>query len=120
MVQKLEIHSVHANVDEKLRAYISKKIGRLDRYTSRHNRESLHVEVHLKEGNGKDKNRFICEVTMHMPHQNIVIKEHAVNFYAAVDIIEAKLKQQLQKYKDLHGSGKSRRHIFARFRRKNA
>jgi len=37
--------------------------------------------------------------------------------YAAVDIAEAKLKQQLQKYKDLHGSGRSKRQLFARFSR---
>jgi ribosome-associated translation inhibitor RaiA len=59
-------------------------------------------------------------VTLHLPHQNIVIKESALNMYAAVDIVEAKLKQQLQKYKDTHYNGKGRRHLFARFMRQNA
>jgi ribosome-associated translation inhibitor RaiA len=40
--------------------------------------------------------------------------------YAAIDIVEAKLRQQLQKYKDLHTSGKNRRHLFGRFRRQTA
>ena len=38
--------------------------------------------------------------------------------YAAVDIVEAKLKQQLQKYKDRHGNGKTHRRLFARLHRK--
>jgi ribosome-associated translation inhibitor RaiA len=38
--------------------------------------------------------------------------------YAAVDIVEAKLKQQLKKYKDLHMSGKLHRRLMARFTRK--
>jgi ribosome-associated translation inhibitor RaiA len=57
-------------------------------------------------------------VTLHLPHQSIIIKERALNMFAAVDIAEVKLKQQLQKYKDLHGSGKFHRHLFGRFNRR--
>lgn len=118
MLQKFEIQGVHSVVDNKLRAYATKKIGGLDHYISRHSRESAHAEVHLKELNAKTGDRCRCEVTLYLPHQTIIIKESALNMYAAVDIVEAKLKQQLQKYKDLHG--KTRRHIFARFRRRIA
>jgi ribosome-associated translation inhibitor RaiA len=38
--------------------------------------------------------------------------------YAAVDIVEAKLKIQIKKYKDKHGNGKLHRHLVARFRRR--
>ena len=96
-----------------------KKIGGLDRYISKHNRESAHAEVHLKETQSKAKDRFRCEVTMRLPKKTIVVKENALNLYAAVDIVEAKLKQQLQKYKDLHGGGKKYRHLFGRLKRKN-
>lgn len=120
MLQKFEIQGVHTTVDDKLRAYVTKKIGGLDRYISRHNRLSAHGEVHLKEGKTKNHNHRTCEVTLHLPHQVIVIKESALNMYAAVDIVEAKLKVQLQKYKDLHGNGKTHRHMFARFQRKHA
>ncbi len=120
MLQKFEIQGVHTTVDDKLRAYVTKKIGGLDRYISRHNRVSAHGEVHLKEGKAKNHHHRTCEVTLHLPHQVIVIKESALNMYAAVDIVEAKLKVQLQKYKDLHSNGKTKRHLFARFQRKNA
>ena len=120
MFQKFEIHAVHSTVDDQIKDYVTKKIGGLDRYVSRHSRASAHADVHLKEGKTKNHNRFICEVTLHLPHQTIVIKENALNMFAAVDIAEAKLKQQLQKYKDTHGSGKLHRHLFARFKRKSA
>lgn len=120
MLQKFEIQGVHTTVDDKLRAYVTKKIGGLDRYISRHNRVSAHGEVHLKEGKAKNHHHRTCEVTLHLPHQVIVIKESALNMYAAVDIVEAKLKVQLQKYKDLHSNGKNKRHLFGRFQRKNA
>lgn len=119
MFKKFEIQGVHAMVNDKLRAYVTKKIGGLDRYVSRHSRESAHAEVHLKETTAKGGDRCRCEVTLYLPHQTIIVKESALNMYAAVDIVEAKLKQQLQKYKDLHGSGKTHRHLMARFRRRH-
>lgn len=118
MLKRFEIQGVHTVIDDKLRAHVNRKIGGLDRYIAPHNRESAHMEVHLKETGKKGNVQSRCEVTLHLPHQNIIVKESAVNLYAAVDIVEAKLKQQLQKYKDKHGSGKSHRHLFARFRRR--
>ncbi len=120
MLKKFEVQGVHVEVDERLKAHVNKKIGGLDRYIARHNRDSAHMEVHLKETKKKGNDHCRCEVTLHLPHQTIIIKESAVNMYAAVDIVEAKLKQQLQKYKDLHGNGKTQRHLIGRFRRKNS
>lgn len=120
MLKRFEIQGVHTVVDDKLRAHVNKKIGSLDRYIARQNRDSAHMEVHLKETGRKGSEQSRCEVSLHLPHQNIIVKESAVNLYAAVDIVEAKLKQQLQKYKDLHGNGKTHRRLFARFQRKNA
>ncbi|HXE09883.1 MAG TPA: ribosome-associated translation inhibitor RaiA [Verrucomicrobiae bacterium] len=119
MLQRFEIQGVHTVIDERLRNHINKKIGGLDRYIARQNRDSAHMEVHLKETGKKGNEQCRCEVTLHLPHETLVVKESALNMYAAVDIAEAKLKHQLQKYKDKHGSGKSRRHLFARFRRRS-
>lgn len=121
MIKKFEIQGVHTLVDDKLRAYVTRKIGGLDRYISRHNRASAHAEVHLKETTkAKTNDHCRCEVMLYLPQQTIIVKESALNMYAAVDIVETKLKQQLQKYKQLHGDGKTRRHLFARFRRRGA
>jgi ribosomal subunit interface protein len=121
MLQKLEIRGVHTVVNDSLKKYVTKKIGGLDKYLSKHARQSAHAEVHLKEmPKHKDNNHCICEVTLHLPQQTIVIKEKALNMYAAVDIVEAKLKQQMQKYKDMHQSGKMHRRLFARLRRSEA
>lgn len=120
MFQKFEIQGVHATINDKLKAYVVKKIGGLDRYVSRHSRESAHAEVHLKVTTVKGGDRCRCEVTLYLPQQTIIVKESALNMYAAVDIAETKLKQQLQKYKDRHGSGKMHRHLMARFRRRQS
>lgn len=118
MFKKFEIRGVHATVNPKLRAYATRKIGGLDKYLSRHSRESAHADVHLKETKKKGSDHCRCEVTLHLPHQTIVVKENALNMYAAIDIAEAKLKQQLKKYKDTHSSNRLRRHITNRLSRR--
>lgn len=120
MLQKLEIHGVHKHNDQNLRKYIIKKIGKIDRYISRHSRDSARAEIRLSESKTKDDNHCTVQVTLHLPQQKIIIKESALNMFAAIDIVEVKLKQRLKKYKDLHTSGKTRRHLFGRFRRQTA
>lgn len=120
MLQRFEISGVHITLDDNLKKYVTRKIGSLDRYMSRHHRESARAEVHLKESKVKDNNHCTCAVTVHLPQQTIQVSESALNMFAAVDIVEAKLKQQLKKYKDLHGNGKTRRHLFARFNRRQS
>jgi len=120
MITKFEIRGVHYEIDDNLRKYITKKIGGMDRYLSRHDRASAHAEVMLKESKNKNKVNCTCEVTLYIPRETINLSESALNMFAAVDIVEAKLKQQLKKHKDLHENGKRHRHIFGRLRRRLA
>lgn len=117
MLQKFELKGVHTTIDENLRKYVTKKIGRLDKYLPRAHRDSVHAIVELKEAKSKDKNRYTCSVTLHMPHEDINVAESTINMYAAVDIVEARLKQLIRKYKERHTGGKLSRHLNARFRR---
>ena len=120
MLQKFEIQGVPKHVDDNLRKYINRKIGGLDKYIAKHNRPSAHAEVHVKETKLNNNDHCNVSVTLRLPHQTIVVREKALNMYAAIDIVEAKLKQRLQKYKEQNGSGKNKRQLFARFRRQNA
>ncbi|HSX46557.1 MAG TPA: HPF/RaiA family ribosome-associated protein, partial [Patescibacteria group bacterium] len=86
------------------------------RYVSRHARESLHVEVILKEEMLKTKKNCICEVIVHLPKDTITTKESTINMFAAVDIVEAKLKNQLKKYKAMHGNPRFHHRLIKRLR----
>ncbi len=115
MITRITVSGVHYEVGEDLKKYVLKKIGRLDRFVPRHARESLHVEVTLTERTTKnDKNE--CEIIMHLPEQQLTAKEATVNMFAAVDIVETKIKSQLKKYKDTHGGKRSdHRGVLRRF-----
>lgn len=117
MIKNIEITGLHMKVDDDLRKYVLKKIGLLDKYCSRRVKPNLRAEVVLKEGKAKDKNHCTCEVLLHLPNDRITISETTINLYAAIDIVEAKLKTKLKKYKETHDDPKFYRHLFRR--RKN-
>lgn len=121
MIQRLEITGVHLDADQKLKSYVARKIGGLDRYVSRHTRESLHAEVKLKELKTKNKDQQqMCEVILHLPQETFALKEQAQTIYAAVDLAEQKLKLHLKKYKDLHTNPRLRSRLLARLKNRTA
>jgi ribosomal subunit interface protein len=118
---RTEISGVHAPVDDKLKRYIRHKIGGLDRYVPRRARRSSHVEIRLKEVATKGdstRNHCTCDVVLHVPHDVIAVSETTVNMYAAVDIVEEKLKHRLRKYKETHSPAKLRQRVINRMRRR--
>ena len=118
MIQKLEINGVHLKIDEDLRKYVTKKIGHLDRYIPRHARESAHAEVFLKEEKKSKGNKHnTCEVILRLPKDTLTTKESTMNIYAAIDIVEAKLKNQLKKYKETHTNLRLHRRMLQRLKR---
>jgi ribosomal subunit interface protein len=118
MIQRIEVTGLHTEVTEEIYKYVLKKIGRLDQYMSRHARQSVHVEVKLKDSTVKKRQQSTCEVIMHLPHGTITTKETTLNAYAAIDIVEAKLKNQLKKYKDKHDI-RFHRKVVNKFRRQS-
>ncbi len=117
MIQKLEVNGVHTVLTDDLKKYITKKIGRLDRYMPRHARESAHAEIFVKEIMIKAKKECICEVVLKLPGNTLMTKESTINMFAAVDIVEAKLKNQLRKYKDSHNAHRIHRRVLLRLKR---
>ncbi len=102
MIEHIEISGIHMSLDDDLHKYVTKKIGRLDQYMSRHARESAHVNVKLKASKIKTRKQATCEVIIYLPKDVVTTKETTLNMFAAVDIVEQKLKNQLKKYKEIH------------------
>jgi ribosomal subunit interface protein len=114
MINKFNVDAVHTTIDPNLNKYLQKKIGQLDKYVPKHARQSIQIDVKLKEAKAKDKSNCTCEVIVQLPHEIIRISETTINLYAAIDIAEAKLKQSLTKYKDMHSSPKIYHRLFRR------
>lgn len=114
MIERIDINGIHTTVSEDLKKYVFKKIGRLDRFVPAHVRQGMHAEVKMKEGKGS--NQRTCAVTMHLPNDSITIEETTINFFAAVDIVETKLRGQLKKYKELHTNPRFHQRVIAKLK----
>jgi putative sigma-54 modulation protein len=120
MIEAVDITGVKYDLDETTKKYVTKKIGRLDRYLPRHARKSVSAEVKLKQINGDHGNKYEAEIVLHVPDKIITAKDSTVNMLAAVDIVEAKLVAQLHKYKETTIPHVGRRGMLSRFKRSYA
>ncbi|OYX42506.1 ribosomal subunit interface protein [Candidatus Saccharibacteria bacterium 32-49-12] len=117
MITSIDITGVKYTISPATRRYVTKKIGRLDRYLPRHARKSATADVKLKEVNRDNGNKYEAEVILTVPEKVITASDSTVNMLAAVDIVEAKLATQLTKYKALTMPHVGRRRLFNRFKR---
>ncbi len=104
MIERLEITGVHMDLQDDLKKYVTKKLGKLDRYIPRQSRGAAHAQVKLKDSHSKDKRQFTCEIILTLPHEKITVAESTLNIFAAVDIAEQTLKNRLRKYKETRAS----------------
>jgi len=122
MMTKMEIAGVNYKVNDDIKKYVEKKLGRMDRFVPKQARESAHMEVKLKEGNAKNKSRqYSCEVVIFLPQKAIRVEdEPTINMFAAVDIVETMLKNRLKKYKEKHSRARVSRRLVNKIRSKSS
>jgi ribosomal subunit interface protein len=100
---KCDITARNYEVDEKMKGYVFDKICGLEKYLPRHVRETTQVSVILEDDpSGREDNRYVCEAVVTVQGSTMVSREGTVNVYAAIDIVEAKLKAQILRYKERH------------------
>ena len=125
MIKNIAISGIKADVSSDLGKYIHKKIGKLDRRLGRSQREAVRADVKLKESVSKKAGkRCTCEVILHVPGARLTASETTANMFAAVDIVEKTLQNQLKKHKeknsqssDKHENSRARR-LLGKLRRK--
>lgn len=110
MIARIDKSGIKLELDDDVVKYIDRKIGRLDRYIPRSARPSVRAVVTIRETGNQDGNKYECEVILHLPGGSVTAKDSTMNKFAAVDIVEAKLRNQLHKYKTTHTPGARGRH----------
>lgn len=103
MIKHIAVAGIQTEVSKDLEKYINKKIGKLDRHLKKPMRESVRADVKLKESvSNKNGKKCTCEVILHVDGARLTATESTLNMFAAVDIVEAKLQNQLKKHKEKH------------------
>src|SRR5664279_165349 len=96
-----ELSGRNFEIDDKLHAYVDEKIGGLDKYLPRRLRAEASLAIILQDDpSGREDNRYVCDAVLTVLGTKMVSQEGTVNIYAAIDIVEAKLKSQLIKFKE--------------------
>jgi putative sigma-54 modulation protein len=94
---RLQVKAVHNQVSDSVKAHVEKRIGKLDRRLW----DGTLIEVTLgKESNPSIADDHWAEAIVYMKGPNLVAKEFAPAYEAAVDRLVDKLERQLDKYKD--------------------
>jgi len=95
----IEITGIRLEIDQKTHAYVNKKMAKLVDYIPRKAREVAFAAVRIEQVNQKDNNKYESEVVLTLPDKKLVAREAAPNVLASIDIVEAKLRGQIRKYK---------------------
>jgi ribosomal subunit interface protein len=119
---RVELTARNYDLDDKVRAYVEEKLGNLDKYLPRHVRGNTICAVILTDDpSGREDNRYVCEGVVSVDGgATLVSREGTINIFAAIDIVEAKLKAQMAKYKDKHTTEPRRLRMLSRWRGRGA
>jgi putative sigma-54 modulation protein len=117
MISQIKVSGIAYEVDDATRKYAIKRIGRLDSYIPRHARKSLSVEIKLEQVNHDHGNKYEAEVIFDIPGGLITAKDSTSNIFAAIDIVEAKIRAQLHDYKEANIAHIGKRRMMSRFKK---
>lgn len=117
MLKITDITAIKLEIDEQTKKYVAKRFGGLEKFLPRHARKSAHAEVKIKQIDKSHGNKYEVELLLHVPDKLLAAHDTGSNVLATVDVVEAKMLSQLQKYKTNSLPHMGRRGVMARFKR---
>ncbi|MBR3257103.1 ribosome-associated translation inhibitor RaiA [Candidatus Saccharibacteria bacterium] len=100
MINKIDVSGSNYKIEENLRKYATKKIGKLDRYLPRGHKKDVVAKVVVTEVKRDHGNKYEISVAMEIPGGKVLSsKDECSNLYAGIDIVEAKLAGQIRRFK---------------------
>jgi len=94
---RLQVKAHRGHVSDRVRAYAEKRLAKLDRRLY----EGTLVEVTLERLNNRSiREDHVAEGVVHAKGSNIVAREAAESYEAAIDRLVDKLERQIERYRD--------------------
>lgn len=99
MIEKIEVNGNDYKVEEPLKKYIEKRIGKLDKYLPHGYKKDVVCKVVVTMIGGKG-DKYDISVAMELTGGKVIAaKDECTNVFAGVDLVEAKLMGQIRRYK---------------------
>jgi len=100
MIDNIEVSGIKYKIEEQVRKYVVKRLGHLDKFLPKRNRKDVVMRVVIKQVNRPHGNKYEISVAVDVPGGKMMTaKDEAGNVFAGVDILEAKLRGQVRKFK---------------------
>lgn len=100
MIEKIEISGSNYKVSDSFQKYAIKRIGKLDRYLPRANKKDVVAKIVITEVDRTHGNKYEVSAAMEIHGGKVLTaRDECSNVFAGIDIIEAKLKGQIRRFK---------------------
>lgn len=100
MIDKIEISGSNYKISDSFRKYAEKRIGKLDRYLPRGSKKDVVAKIVITEVDRAHGNKYEVSAAMEIPGGKVITaRDECSNVFAGIDIIEAKLKGQVRRFK---------------------
>lgn len=100
MIEQIEITGNNYKVDDQLKKYATKRLGKLDRYLPKGSKKDVLVKVVVRGIDKANTNKYEVSAAMEIPGGKVIAaRDETTNVFAGIDIIEAKLMGQIRRYK---------------------
>ena len=118
MIEKIEINAKGYKIEEPLRKYVEKRLGKLDKYLPRGVKKGAACKVMVKEIGKNKGDKYEISATLDIKGGKVLTaKDECSNVFTGVDLLEAKLAGQIRRYKlenEPHNRRKSWQKLFIR------
>lgn len=100
MIDKIDLSGNNYKVSDSFYKYATKRIGKLDRYLPRANKKDVVAKIVVTEVDKPHNNKYTISVAMEIPGGKVITaKDDCSNVFAGIDILEARLKGQIRRFK---------------------
>ena len=100
MIEKVDISGNGYKVEDGLRKYTAKRLGKLDRYLPKGSKKDVVVKAVVSEIGKNRLDKYEISVAMEIPGGKVIAaKDECSNVFAGIDLVEAKLTGQIRRYK---------------------
>ena len=100
MIEKIDISGSNYKIEESLKKYAEKRLGKLDRYLPKASKKDVVTKIVVTEVERAHGEKYEISVAMDIPGGKVIAaKDECSNVFAGIDLLEAKLTGQIRRYK---------------------
>lgn len=100
MISNIDISGHNYKVSDSFKKYTTKRLGKLDRFLPRGHKKDIIMKIIVSEIGHPHGNKYEISAAMEIPGGKVITtKDECSNVFAGIDIIEAKLKGQVRRFK---------------------